>query len=43
MADFERAAHEYSKENKLPIVFEPIRINLKTDLRKKYNIELKQK
>ena len=43
MADYEKAAHDYSRANKLPIVFEPIQINLKTDLRKKYDIELKGK
>ena len=43
MEDYEKAAHEYSKDNKLPIFFEPIQINLKTDLRKKYDIELKEK
>jgi hypothetical protein len=43
IADYEKAAHDYSKDNKLPIVFEPIQINLKTDLRKKYDIELKEK
>lgn len=42
MADYEKAARNYSKDNKLPIVFEPIQLNLKTDLRKKYDIELKE-
>ncbi|HMK27075.1 MAG TPA: hypothetical protein VK483_13680 [Chitinophagaceae bacterium] len=41
--DYEKAARDYSKDNKLPIVFEPIQINLKTDLRKKYDMELKEK
>ena len=41
--DYEKAARDYSKDNKLPIVFEPIQINLKTDLRKKYDIELSKK
>ena len=40
---YEKAARVYSNNNKLPVVFEPIQINLKTDLRKKYNIELKEK
>ena len=43
IADYEKAADDYSKDNKLPIVFEPIQINLKTGLRKKYDIELKEK
>jgi hypothetical protein len=43
MADYEKVARNYSKNNKLPIIFEPIQINLKTDLRKKYDIELKRK
>jgi len=38
-----KAARDYSKENKLPIEFEPIQINLKTDLRKKYVVEIKEK
>ena len=43
MVEFEKNAKQYSKENRLPIVFEPIQLNLKTDLRKKYYIELKEK
>ena len=43
MPDYEKAAHDYSQDNKLPIVFEPIQINLKSDLRKKFDIELKGK
>jgi hypothetical protein len=43
MADYEKAAYDYSQDNKLPIVFEPIQINLKSDLRKKFDIELKGK
>ena len=42
MKDYEKAARNYSKDNKLPIVFKPIQISLKTDLRKKYDIELKE-
>ena len=42
-ADFEKAARDYSIENKLPIVFKPIKINLKTDLRKKFSVELEEK
>ena len=41
--EFENNARQYSKENRLPIAFEPILLNLKTDLRKKYDIELKEK
>jgi hypothetical protein len=43
MPDYEKAAYDYSQDNKLPIVFEPIQINLKSDLRKKFDIELKGK
>lgn len=37
LADYE------SNNQKLPMIFEPIQINLKTDLRKKYDIELIEK
>ena len=43
MTEFQNNAKQYSKENRLPIAFKPIILNLKTDLRKKYNIELKEK
>ena len=43
MTDFKRNAREYSDDNNLPIVFEPIQINLNTDLRKKNEIVLKEK
>lgn len=43
MVEFENNARQYSKKNKLPIKFEPITLNLRTDLRKKYDIELKEK
>ena len=43
MLEFENNARKYSKDNKLPIVFEPIQLNLKTDLQKNYDIELKEK
>lgn len=43
MQDFQNNARQYSKDNRLPIVFEPIELNLKTDLQKKYDIELKEK
>lgn len=36
-------ARQYAEDNRLPIVFEPILLNLKTDLRKKYDIVLKEK
>ena len=40
--DYESAAREYSKKSELPVVFTPIKLNLNTDLRKKYNIELSE-
>jgi hypothetical protein len=43
IVEYANAAQEYSIINKLPIIFEPIKINLKSDLRKKYDIELKEK
>ncbi len=43
MVEFENNAKQYSKDNRMPIVFEPIQLNLKKDLRKKYDIELKEK
>ncbi len=43
MKEFENNARQYSKDNRLPIVFEPIVLSLKTDTRKKYDIELKEK
>ncbi|GAA4374888.1 hypothetical protein GCM10023186_06930 [Hymenobacter koreensis] len=43
MVDYEKTARDYSMDNKLPIHFEPIQINLKSDLRKKIDIELKEK
>lgn len=43
MKEFENNARQYSKDNRLPIVFEPIVLSLNTDLRKKYDIELKEK
>lgn len=43
MAAFENNARQYSKENRLPISFEPIILNLKTDLQKKNDIELIEK
>jgi hypothetical protein len=43
MAKFQNNARQYSKENRLPIAFEPIILNLKTDLRTKYDIVLKEK
>ena len=42
MADYEKTAWDYSKTNKLPIVFETVRVNLKTELRKKFDIVLKE-
>jgi hypothetical protein len=39
----EKEAIDYSKKNNLPIVYEPIQINIKTDLRKKFEIELNEK
>lgn len=43
MTEFENNARQYSKNNKLPIKFEPFTFNLKTNLRKKIDIELKEK
>jgi hypothetical protein len=43
MFEFENNAKEYSNDNRLPIVFKPIQLNLKTDLQKNYDIELKEK
>lgn len=43
MVEFENNARQYSKDNRLPIVFESIKLNLQTDLRKKHEIELKEK
>ena len=43
MNNFEKNARDYSKINKLPLVFEPLQINLKTDLRKKIEIVLEEK
>ena len=43
MTEFENNARQFSLVNRLPIVFQPIKLNLKTDLRKKYDIELKEK
>jgi hypothetical protein len=39
----EKAAWDYSMTNKLPIVFESIDINIKTDLRKEFEVKLKEK
>ena len=43
LEDYEKAVRNFSIDNKLPVVFEPIQINLKTGLRKKYDIEFKEK
>ena len=43
MSEFENNARQYSKDNRLPITFEPIVLNLKADSRKKYDIELTEK
>jgi len=37
-----KAAQDYAYKNKLPVMFKPIQINLKTDLRKKHTIELEE-
>ena len=34
---------EFQTKNHLPVEFEPVDVNLKTDLRKKFNLELKGK
>lgn len=41
--EFSNGIEAYTKDNKLPIMFEPIVINLNTDLRKKYDVELIEK
>jgi hypothetical protein len=41
--EYEKSTQDYSKDNKLPINFEPIQINLKTDLHKKYGVVLKER
>ena len=41
--DFIKFVQKYLNDNHLPIIFEPIKINLKTDICKKYDIEIKEK
>jgi hypothetical protein len=38
-----KVAQDYSKEHNLPIEFEPIEFDMKTELRQDFKIELKQK
>lgn len=40
---YEKMIRAYSEKNRLPLIFEPVRINLMTDLRKKYDLELMEK
>lgn len=37
-----KAIHDYALQNKLPVIFKPVQINLKTDLRKRHSIELQE-
>lgn len=43
MADYEKTVNNYLKSHRLPLKFEPIYINLNTDLRKQFNLELKER
>jgi hypothetical protein len=43
MKEYEQMARDYSKDNALPVEFEPVKVNLKAGLRKKYTVELKEK
>ena len=40
MTEYRSTLSDYARENSLPKEFMPIEINLKTDLRKKYQLEL---
>ncbi len=43
MKEFANNSRNYSRLNKLPIIFEPIQINLKADIQKKITLELIEK
>lgn len=43
MEAYEKAAQDYSRENRLPVVFKPVPINLRTGLEKQHHMVLEEK